>query len=240
MAALGEAPTTASPGEPVVLLMPAMAAYVEVDALASLIDSDFAPIAIDIGRAALSPNLSLNMSSIDQALEAMAGEVELLGGELVTWFEELNVTPWATAAVLVAGGIAGRAIGRGGAAKRRRRNRRRIVAAAVHQAAWPDGRTEHRCIGRSAGPLERRRSLSRRAGVQALRAVLRMVVRRRLSAGLAKFDSSDIVQSVWADLVDGLRRRAVDLSRSGSTTCLPGQDDAQPLHRSPASESRRA
>jgi RNA polymerase sigma-70 factor (ECF subfamily) len=36
---------------------------------------------------------------------------------------------------------------------------------------------------------------------------LRMVVRRRLSAALrAKFDSSDIVQSVWADVLDGLRK----------------------------------
>jgi RNA polymerase sigma-70 factor (ECF subfamily) len=35
---------------------------------------------------------------------------------------------------------------------------------------------------------------------------LRMVVRRRLSTKLrAKFDSMDIVQSVWADLLDGLR-----------------------------------
>jgi RNA polymerase sigma factor (sigma-70 family) len=36
---------------------------------------------------------------------------------------------------------------------------------------------------------------------------LRMVVRRRLSSALrAKFDSMDIVQSVWADLLEGLRR----------------------------------
>ena len=36
---------------------------------------------------------------------------------------------------------------------------------------------------------------------------LRMVVRRRLSAALrAKFDSVDIVQSVWADLLDGFRK----------------------------------
>jgi len=35
---------------------------------------------------------------------------------------------------------------------------------------------------------------------------LRMVVRRQLSAGLrAKFDSADIVQSVWADLLHGFR-----------------------------------
>ncbi len=35
---------------------------------------------------------------------------------------------------------------------------------------------------------------------------LRMVVRRRLSMSLrAKFDSMDVVQSVWADLLDGLR-----------------------------------
>jgi RNA polymerase sigma-70 factor (ECF subfamily) len=35
---------------------------------------------------------------------------------------------------------------------------------------------------------------------------LRMVVRRQLSAGLrAKFDSVDIVQSVWADLLDRFR-----------------------------------
>src|SRR5262245_32750116 len=36
---------------------------------------------------------------------------------------------------------------------------------------------------------------------------LRMVIRRRLSRALrAKFDSSDIVQSVWADVVEGLRK----------------------------------
>ena len=36
---------------------------------------------------------------------------------------------------------------------------------------------------------------------------LRMVVRRRLSAALrAKFDSVDIVQSIWADLLDGFRQ----------------------------------
>ena len=36
---------------------------------------------------------------------------------------------------------------------------------------------------------------------------LRMVIRRRLSHGMrAKFDSSDIVQSVWADVLDGLRK----------------------------------
>ena len=36
---------------------------------------------------------------------------------------------------------------------------------------------------------------------------LRMVVRRKLSRGLrAKFDSIDIVQSVWADLLDGFRQ----------------------------------
>ena len=36
---------------------------------------------------------------------------------------------------------------------------------------------------------------------------LRMVVRRHLSPGLrAKFDSVDIVQSVWADVLDGFRR----------------------------------
>jgi len=35
---------------------------------------------------------------------------------------------------------------------------------------------------------------------------LRMVVRRRLTAPLrAKFDSMDVVQSVWADLLDGLQ-----------------------------------
>jgi RNA polymerase sigma-70 factor (ECF subfamily) len=35
---------------------------------------------------------------------------------------------------------------------------------------------------------------------------LRMVVRRRLSASLrAKFDSADVVQSVWADVLEGLR-----------------------------------
>jgi len=37
--------------------------------------------------------------------------------------------------------------------------------------------------------------------------LLRMVIRRKLSHGLrSKFDSTDIVQSVWADVVNGLRR----------------------------------
>ncbi len=37
---------------------------------------------------------------------------------------------------------------------------------------------------------------------------LRLVVRRQLSVALrAKFDSADVVQSVWADLVEGFRRQ---------------------------------
>jgi RNA polymerase sigma-70 factor (ECF subfamily) len=37
---------------------------------------------------------------------------------------------------------------------------------------------------------------------------MRMVIRRRIAGSLrAKFDSSDIVQSVWADVVDNLRHR---------------------------------
>ena len=44
---------------------------------------------------------------------------------------------------------------------------------------------------------------------------LRMVVRRQLSDGLrAKFDSIDIVQSVWADVLDGFRRAAWDFQDS--------------------------
>lgn len=40
---------------------------------------------------------------------------------------------------------------------------------------------------------------------------LRMVVRRQLSRGLrAKFDSMDVVQSVWADLLCGFRERRWD------------------------------
>src|SRR5947209_4228292 len=36
---------------------------------------------------------------------------------------------------------------------------------------------------------------------------LRVVVRRQLSGGLrAKFDSADVVQSVWADLLPGFRK----------------------------------
>jgi hypothetical protein len=36
---------------------------------------------------------------------------------------------------------------------------------------------------------------------------MRMVIHRRISGSLrAKFDSADIVQSVWADFVDGLHQ----------------------------------
>ena len=42
---------------------------------------------------------------------------------------------------------------------------------------------------------------------------LRMVVRRQLSRGLrAKFDSMDVVQSVWADLLSGFRDRRWEFS----------------------------
>jgi RNA polymerase sigma factor (sigma-70 family) len=42
---------------------------------------------------------------------------------------------------------------------------------------------------------------------QTLEPYLRMVIRRRMSGRLrSKFDSTDIVQSVWADFVDGLRQ----------------------------------
>jgi len=42
---------------------------------------------------------------------------------------------------------------------------------------------------------------------QAFEPYLRMVIRRRISPRFrSKFDSTDIVQSVWADVVDGLRR----------------------------------
>jgi len=42
---------------------------------------------------------------------------------------------------------------------------------------------------------------------QSFEPYLRMVIRRQMSVKLrAKFDSTDIVQSVWADVVDGLRQ----------------------------------
>jgi RNA polymerase sigma-70 factor (ECF subfamily) len=49
--------------------------------------------------------------------------------------------------------------------------------------------------------------LAIQAMFEALEPYMRMVVRRRMSGPLrAKFDSTDVVQSVWADLVDGLQQ----------------------------------
>jgi RNA polymerase sigma factor (sigma-70 family) len=45
---------------------------------------------------------------------------------------------------------------------------------------------------------------------------LRMLVRRELRAALRrKFDSSDVVQSVWADLIEGVRQRAWRFADAG-------------------------
>jgi hypothetical protein len=53
-------------------------------------------------RAALLANLQLNMESVDQALEAMAIEIERLGGELVTWLDDSSWSSWGEAAAVVA------------------------------------------------------------------------------------------------------------------------------------------
>jgi hypothetical protein len=56
----------------------------------------------DISRAALLSNVSLNVEAVDQALEAVMREVEKLGGELVTWIDELSLPPWALATAAAA------------------------------------------------------------------------------------------------------------------------------------------
>ena len=60
-----------------------------------------------------------------------------------------------------------------------------------------------------------------------------IVVRRQLSATVrSKFDSMDVVQSVWADVLDGLREGGLVFSNTNQLR-LPCQDDAQSVHRPP-------
>ncbi len=56
----------------------------------------------DVSRAALLSNMSMNVEAVDQALEAVMREVEKIGGELVTWFDELTLPQWAFATTAAA------------------------------------------------------------------------------------------------------------------------------------------
>jgi hypothetical protein len=53
-------------------------------------------------RGALLADLRLNMEAVDQALAAMVSEIESLGGQLVSWFDEANLSTWGTASAMVA------------------------------------------------------------------------------------------------------------------------------------------
>jgi hypothetical protein len=65
-------------------------------------------------RAALLANLQLNMEAVDQALEAMVGEIERLGVGLATWFDDVSLPSWGTAATVVAAfGVGSRCLLRG-------------------------------------------------------------------------------------------------------------------------------
>ena len=62
--------------------------------------------------------------------------------------------------------------------------------------------------------------------------VLRVMVRRRLTPRLrAKFDSMDVVQSVWADRPEGLPRGGVAVHRPGPPEGVPRQGDVQPFRQ---------
>jgi hypothetical protein len=75
--------------------------------------SEVSSAAGEVHRAALLGNLQLNIEAVDQALDAMANEIERLGGELAMWFDDWSVSSWGTAATAVAAfGLGGRYIWR--------------------------------------------------------------------------------------------------------------------------------
>jgi hypothetical protein len=84
----------------------------EGSAVASFDDSaegKFDPAALPADRAALLANLQLNIEAVDQALDAMVSEIERLGGEIATWFDDWTLSNWGTAAaIVVACGLGGR------------------------------------------------------------------------------------------------------------------------------------
>jgi hypothetical protein len=71
----------------------------------------------DASPAALLTGLPMNMEAVDQALAAMAREIEKLGGELATWFDDASLSTWSTVAIVVT------ATGVGGGYLWRQRNR---------------------------------------------------------------------------------------------------------------------
>ncbi len=164
-------------------------------------------------REPLLAGISADFRAVDAALQDLLSEVETLGEEIAVWFDTIKLSPW-TAKAKSGGGYGSRGCRwrilspppptcRGWGAERRRN-----LQLAVRQSANPTRRgmsqaaSDPLLAGLNAGDP--------RAAADAFvefEPYLRMVVRRHVAHSVrAKFDSTDIVQSVWADVVDGLRR----------------------------------
>lgn len=77
-------------------------------ATAQTLAEQLVELSSETGRAALVASLPLNFEAVDQALDAMAQEIERLGGELASWFDPMAFSGWtAAASVAVATGVGG-------------------------------------------------------------------------------------------------------------------------------------
>jgi hypothetical protein len=60
-------------------------------------------------RAALLASIGFDSQAVDRALDAAMSEIEQIGGDLMTWFDDYNSPSWATAAGIVTAAVAGSA-----------------------------------------------------------------------------------------------------------------------------------
>ena len=164
-----------------------------------------------------------------------------MGGDLAVWLDESNATAWAAggAAVLLASG--GLYWQRRRAARCSRPQEKSCQTGLFTHLVQPDGAAMTlSATDRLLAKLNEGDADAAGQMFQTFEPYLRMVIRRQISIELrAKFDSTDIVQSVWADVVDGLRQSNWTLRKRRSIARLPREDDAQPLRRPAAAASPR-
>ena len=174
-----------------------------------------APVGLEAGLAAAPPptrgtllgQVAANFDVLDRALESALDEIENMGGDLAVWLDESDNTAWAAAGAVV---LARRRFLLAAAACRaadRRATRKSCRVGSLRICTIRRGGHDaqrHRSVARKA---ERRRRRGGGADVSDLRA---LPADGHSAANLGKlrpkFDSTDIVQSVWADVVDGLRQ----------------------------------